>query len=121
MRATELFLFLEKHGWRHTRINGSHHIFTKAGCTLCDVAKDVLKGAAAEQPHTLESVDITDPEHAEWWDKYKYDIPVLHINGIYWAKHRITAEDSLAALAAADAGTLEPSRGEPNAAKMERS
>ena len=96
-------------------------LFTKAGCTLCDVAKDVLKGAAAEQPHTLESVDITDPEHAEWWDKYKYDIPVLHINGIYWAKHRITAEDSLAALAAADSGTLEPSRGEPNAAKMERS
>ena len=63
-------------------------LFTKAGCTLCDVAKDVLANARAEHPHTLEAVDITDPEHGEWWEKYKYDIPVLHIDGAYWAKHR---------------------------------
>ena len=63
-------------------------LFTKAGCTLCDVAKDVLLNAASTQPHTLEAVDITDPSHQEWWEKYKYDIPVLHIDGMYWAKHR---------------------------------
>ena len=31
--------------------------------------------------HALDAVDITDPEHQEWWDRYKYDIPVLHVNG----------------------------------------
>ena len=76
-------------------------LFTKAGCTLCDVAKDVLKTTAEDRPHTLEAVDITDPEHAEWWDKYKYDIPVLHVEGKYWAKHRITVQEALDALAAA--------------------
>jgi len=33
-------------------------------------------------------VDIIDADKTEWWDKYKYDIPVLHIDGQYWAKHR---------------------------------
>ena len=63
-------------------------LFTKAGCTLCDKAKAVLAQAAEQQPHTLEAVDITDPDKAEWWGRYKYDIPVLHVDGVYWAKHR---------------------------------
>ena len=95
-------------------------LFTKAGCTLCDVAKGVLADAAAERPHTLEAVDITDPEHAAWWDKYKYDIPVLHIDGKYWAKHRITLEASMEALAAAEEQRFEASVGEPDAARLER-
>ena len=66
-------------------------LFTKAGCTLCDVAKEVLAGVRPDRPHTLEAIDITDPEHSNWWGKYKYDIPVLHINGMYWAKHRCRA------------------------------
>ena len=37
-------------------------LFTKAGCTLCDVAKGVLASASAEQPHTLVAVDITDED-----------------------------------------------------------
>ena len=63
-------------------------LYTKMGCTLCDKAKGVLTQAAELQPHTLEAVDITDAENVQWWKRYKYDIPVLRINGIYWAKHR---------------------------------
>ena len=63
-------------------------LFTKEGCTLCDKAKEVLTTAASDQPHTLEAVDITDPENSDYWGRYKYDIPVLAIDGIYWAKHR---------------------------------
>ena len=63
-------------------------LFTKGGCTLCDVAKDVLARVAEDQPHTLEAVDITDTDNTIWWERYKYDIPVLHVNGVYWAKHR---------------------------------
>lgn len=68
--------------------NPKVQLFTKAGCTLCDKAKEVLAQAAEQHPHSLEAVDITDAENAQWWAKYKYDIPVLHIDGIYWAKHR---------------------------------
>ena len=117
-------------------------LFTKSGCTLCDVAKEVLAGANATSPHTLEAVDITDAEHAQWWDRYKYDIPVLHVNQAYWAKHRcarprprapsawrvrgrssrrrITLEDTLEALAEAEAGSFAARRGQPDAARMER-
>ena len=95
-------------------------LFTKAGCTLCDVAKEVLARASEERPHTLEAVDITDDKNAEWFSKYKYDIPVLHIDGAYWAKHRITLDDTLQALAEAEASAFTPRRGEPDAARMER-
>ena len=47
----------------------------------------MLKEAMDEFPHTLEAVDITDADNAEWFSKYKYDIPVLHVNGQYWAKN----------------------------------
>ena len=56
------------------------------------IQKEVLAGANAASPHTLEAVDITDAEHAQWWDRYKYDIPVLHVNQAYWAKHRRAAQ-----------------------------
>lgn len=25
----------------------------------------------------------------KWWEKYKYDIPVIHINGEYLMKHKV--------------------------------
>ena len=61
-------------------------LYTKEGCTLCDKAVDILKSIRVEQPHTLRSIDITDEDKHVYWDKYKWDIPVLHINGMYWQK-----------------------------------
>lgn len=96
-------------------------LFTREGCTLCDKVKDVLQKCAADEPHTLLAVDITDADKREWWSKYKYDIPVLHINDEYWAKHRLHETDALEALQAARAGSFTPPKfGEPNAAKYER-
>jgi len=34
--------------------------------------------------HFRVQVDITDPGNEKWWDKYKYDIPVLHVQGRYF-------------------------------------
>ncbi len=45
---------------------------------------------------------------------------MLHINNVYWAKHRIELDATLQALADAKAGALEVSKGEPDAEKMER-
>uniref|UniRef100_A0A8C0HEZ4 Glutaredoxin-like protein n=2 Tax=Buteo TaxID=30396 RepID=A0A8C0HEZ4_9AVES len=37
----------------------------------------------------LQEVDITLPENSVWYDKYKYDIPVFHLNGKFLMKHRV--------------------------------
>lgn len=95
-------------------------LFTKDGCTLCDKAKDVLKGIQEEYPHSLEQVDITDAGHEEWFSKYKYDIPVLHVNNQYFAKHRIDQEEAKNGLALARGGKFSKRDGEPDAGAMER-
>ncbi|CAB9524912.1 chromosome 5 open reading frame 63 [Seminavis robusta] len=95
-------------------------LFTKEGCTLCDKVKDVLQEVREELPHSLDQVDITDEQHANWFGKYKYDIPVLHLNGQYWLKHRTTNEEALEGLQEARDGTFQAKPGEPNAEAMER-
>jgi len=95
-------------------------LYTKEGCTLCDKVTDVLRGVSAEIPHTLEAVDITDKDKTEFWDKYKYDIPVLHMNGKYWTKHRLSKEDALETLMIAQSGKFKEQRDEPDATAMER-
>jgi len=116
--------------WRFLSVSGMAYegspsspvvsLYTKDGCTLCDEAKSVLAGCAT--PHTLELVDITDD--SDLWDAYKYDIPVLHIEGSYWAKHRIQREDAEEALREATSLKAQDRpfperRGRPDAKKME--
>ena len=95
-------------------------LYTKEGCTLCDKVSDVLKEIRDTHPHSLQAVDITDDDNKEWWNRYKYDIPVLHINGLYWTKHRLTSDEAIQALESSNDGTFTEQKGQPNAAKMER-
>eukprot|EP00581_Thalassiosira_minuscula_P009558 CAMPEP_0183702652 /NCGR_PEP_ID=MMETSP0737-20130205/690_1 /TAXON_ID=385413 /ORGANISM="Thalassiosira miniscula, Strain CCMP1093" /LENGTH=193 /DNA_ID=CAMNT_0025929299 /DNA_START=35 /DNA_END=616 /DNA_ORIENTATION=+ len=94
-------------------------LFTKQGCTLCDKVKDVLDSVRDDQPHSLYAVDITDDDKQEWFSKYKYDIPVLHVNDIYWAKHRLSAEEAIAGIEEACKGSFEMRQGEPDASRLE--
>jgi len=110
-------------------------LFTKAQCTLCDQVKDVLQQVRSTHPHVLWQQDITDeavtvesdndePELTDdggWYDQYKYDIPVLHVNGLYWCKHRLTLEQAQEGLTLAQQGQFtQPRAGQPNAAQWER-
>ena len=89
-------------------------LFTGADCSLCDELKAVL--ARSTHPHTLESVDIGEKVHREWFRRYKWDIPVLHIDGKYFAKHRIQSVAELdSALAEAARGEFIEREGEPDA------
>ena len=119
-------------------------LFTKQGCTLCDKVKDMLSSIRDQHPHTLEvcficftpfskscslcliygdtiqAVDITDTDKTNWFDKYKYDIPVLHINRKYWTKHRLTLTDEvIQTFQSIRDGTFISPPGEPNALAME--
>ena len=72
-------------------------VYSKAECSLCDVATDVIQGVLATLPppaaHVrLEHVDIEDPAQDTWRRAYRYDIPVIHLDGKPIMKHRVDAE-----------------------------
>ncbi|XP_053911072.1 glutaredoxin-like protein C5orf63 homolog isoform X1 [Cuculus canorus] len=56
-------------------------------CPLCDEAKEALEPYKGR--FILQEVDITLSENSVWCDKYKYDIPVFHLNGKFLMKHRV--------------------------------
>ncbi|KAM4053520.1 glutaredoxin-like protein C5orf63 homolog isoform 3-T4 [Anomaloglossus baeobatrachus] len=62
-------------------------LFTKNPCPLCDEAKDVL--LPYMDRFVLEQVDITHPENTAWYERYKHDIPVFHLNGQFLMMHRV--------------------------------
>ncbi|PWA29781.1 hypothetical protein CCH79_00007767 [Gambusia affinis] len=64
-------------------------LFTKDPCPLCDEAKELLQ--PFKHRFILQQVDISLPENRQWWDKYKWDIPVFHLNGQYLMKHGVDA------------------------------
>lgn len=37
----------------------------------------------------LQLVDISLPENRTWFDRYRWDIPVFHLNGRFAMKHRV--------------------------------
>jgi hypothetical protein len=63
-------------------------IYTKADCYLCDELKAVVLRVRARIPFELSEVDITsDPA---LYAKYRYDIPVLMVEGRMAFRHRVT-------------------------------
>ena len=88
-------------------------LFTGAQCSLCDDVKRVV--ALTSQPHTLETVDIGEKAHREFFRRYKWDIPVLHIDGQYFAKHRVELGELEEALRQASEGSFVAREGEPDA------
>ncbi|XP_045897787.1 glutaredoxin-like protein C5orf63 homolog isoform X1 [Micropterus dolomieu] len=62
-------------------------LFTKDPCPLCDEAKDVLD--PFRHRFVLQQVDISLPENRHWADRYRWDIPVFHLNGQFVMKHRV--------------------------------
>lgn len=104
-------------------------LYTKEGCTLCDKVKAVLAQVKDQEgfAHSLRQTDITDADQGDSYDRYKYDIPVLHINAnvdseenVYWTKHRLTEQEAKDALTEAMKGSFEERKGRPNAAALER-
>ncbi|TRY91297.1 hypothetical protein DNTS_004942 [Danionella cerebrum] len=64
-------------------------LFTKDQCPLCDEAKEALE--PYKHRFELQEVDITAPENKVWFERYKYDIPVFHLNGQFLMMHRVNA------------------------------
>ena len=62
-------------------------IYSRPGCHLCDEAKAAILSAGCSDQFVLEEIDIESDE--ELLRKYKYDIPVVAINGVETFIHRV--------------------------------
>jgi glutaredoxin len=66
-------------------------IYSRPGCHLCEEAKAAITSAGCDDQFTLEEIDIE--SDSELLRKYKYDIPVITINGLETFIHRLTAQE----------------------------
>jgi glutaredoxin len=65
-------------------------LYTKAGCHLCDDARELLEDLAAEFPFDLREIDIRSDMRI--FEEYRYRIPVLIIDGLTTVEGRISPE-----------------------------
>jgi glutaredoxin len=73
-------------------------LYTKPGCGLCEEMKHEMQRAHVEHLYTLEEVNIEND--SELHLRYRYDIPVLFVNGVEAFRHRLTADAFKTALTA---------------------
>ena len=66
-------------------------IYSKPDCHLCEEAKAAMRAAGCGDLFTLEEVNIE--ADAELLAKYRYDIPVIMIDGTEAFRHRLIAEE----------------------------
>ena len=65
-------------------------LYTKPGCGLCEEMKEAMQRAGVDDLYTLQEVDIE--KDAELYARYRYDIPVLLIDGVEAFRHRLSAD-----------------------------
>ncbi|XP_076635905.1 acetyl-CoA acetyltransferase 1 isoform X2 [Colletes latitarsis] len=66
-------------------------LYTKHPCPLCDNLKNELKTQFSGR-YQLQEVDITAPGNERFLEQYKYEIPVLFLEGQFLCKHRLNSE-----------------------------
>ena len=65
-------------------------LYSKPGCHLCELMKQEMADADCAELYELTEINIeSDPELLA---RYRYDIPVLLIDGIEAFRHRLSAE-----------------------------
>lgn len=70
-------------------------LFSSPRCSLCEPVKEVLLEAveSSNGSLSLSIVDITQKENKKWFFQYQFDIPVVHLDGIEIARHRLSKHD----------------------------
>jgi len=66
-------------------------LYTKADCGLCEEMKQQMLQANCSELYELVEVDIE--ADAQLFTQYRYEIPVLCINGVEAFRHRLNAEE----------------------------
>jgi glutaredoxin len=71
-------------------------LYTRPGCHLCEEAKQAMRAAGCTKEYTLQEINIESDRELQ--HKYRYDIPVILIEGQEAFRHRLTSEQFKAAL-----------------------
>ncbi len=71
-------------------------LYTKPGCHLCDDMRDLVRAVLRDSGVVVAERNIA--LDLDEYDRYKHDIPVLMIDGLEVARHRITEAALMAAL-----------------------
>ena len=66
-------------------------IYSRPGCHLCDDAKAAIMSAGCDDQFVLEEINIE--ADAELLRKYRYDIPVITIDGVETFIHRVSPRE----------------------------
>lgn len=66
-------------------------VYSRPGCHLCDEAKAVIKNSGLNDQFTFEEINIESDD--ELLRKYRYDIPVITIDGVEAFRHRVNLAD----------------------------
>ena len=62
-------------------------VYSRPGCHLCDEARTTIQNAGCSERFTLEEINIESDD--ELLRKFKYDIPVVTIDGVEAFRHRV--------------------------------
>ena len=68
-------------------------LYSKPGCHLCDDARAYLDDLASTTDFDLDEIDIR--RDTDLFERYRYRIPVIVVDGVERLEGRITAEDVL--------------------------
>jgi glutaredoxin len=66
-------------------------IYSRPGCHLCDEAKAAILSAGCSDQFVLDEINIESSD--ELLTKYRYDIPVITIDGVETFIHRVTPQE----------------------------
>ena len=66
-------------------------IYTRPGCHLCEGAKEAMRAAKCEGLYALEEVNIEND--LDLLARYRYDVPVITIDGVEAFRHRLSSEE----------------------------
>ncbi len=71
-------------------------IYSKPNCSLCEDAKEIILRAQQQVDFVFQEVDVT--TNLELFHRYRYDLPVVWVEGVLAFRHRLTEEALLARL-----------------------
>jgi glutaredoxin len=66
-------------------------LYSKAGCHLCDQVRDYLEDLAADYTVALQEIDIR--RDLALFERYRYRIPVVAVDGVERLEGRIEWSD----------------------------
>jgi glutaredoxin len=76
----------------HTDKTKAHVIiYSRPNCHLCEEVKQAIEGAQCINEYTLEEINIE--SDVALLRRYRYEIPVVTINGEEAFKHKLTADE----------------------------